>query len=137
MIAFLKKWATLDHAMNILYTINKLLVVIAGAYVVFWPPFTWVGTVSSAIMLIAAMVSIWAIWKHRYAVEFVSLWFVATGIAGFAGFQLVGLFEGERTIAQTCVAFMALALLAARGLSLYRLTRQINTVERLIEDNGK
>lgn len=136
MIASLKKWASIEHALNILYTINKLFVVIAGAYVVFWPPFTWVGTISSAIMLIAGLVSIWAIWAKAYAIEFVALWFVATGIAAFAGFQLVGLFGGERTVAQACVAFMALTLLGARGLSLYRLTKQMKNVERLIEENG-
>lgn len=136
MIDSLKKWCTIEHALNILYTLNKLLVVIAGTYVVFWPPFTWVGTVSSAIMLVAGLVSIWAIWAKAYVVESVALWFVATGIAAFAGFQLEGLFEGDRTVAQASVAFMALILLAARGLSLYRLTQQMKNVERLIEENG-
>ncbi len=132
----IKNWFTVEHALNIVYTFNKLLVVIAGAYIVFWPPFTWVGTVSSAIMLVAAMVSVWAIWKNEYVIELMSLGFVATGIAGFAGFQLLGLFEGERTVAQACVAFMALSLLTGRALSLYRLTKQMKNVEGLIEQNG-
>lgn len=112
---------------KIFYTINKLLVFIAGAYIVFWPPFTLTGTLSSIVMMIAAAISVYAIWSNKPDVEFVSLWFVICGIGTYAGYTYI---SGEFFV-RSIIASMLLVMLIARGSMLWRLIRQNYTLGRL------
>jgi len=118
-----------DIILKLLYSVNKLFVIIAGVYIVFWPPFSWVGTVSSAIMAAAGAVSIYAIWTHKYALEFISLWFVCAGVASYAGFMWQSIGDGESTLARAAIASMALVMLIARGVTLWRLVSDLDKFE--------
>lgn len=125
----------IDRAIDSLYSLAKFMVVVAGLYIIVTPPYELIGTISSAIMVIAAMVAIYAIWSRKPSVEFVALWFVATGIATYTGFVWTAFILDEASLARASVSTMALLLLAARGLHLWRLVKQISIIERRIEDH--
>jgi hypothetical protein len=121
----------IDKVIDVFYSGAKMLVVIAGLNIIFTPPFFWVGTISAAVMVIAALVSIYAIWTFNPAVEFVALWFVWSGIGAYTGFVMTSYFTGgDASLTRVAVCGMALFLLAARGLHLWRLTKQVNNIER-------
>lgn len=121
-----------------LYSLNKLLIVIAGVYIISTPPLNWIGTLSSSIMVVAALVSIYAIWARKPSIEFVSLWFVCVGLGAYAGLTW-GVFDlGDATLSRAIVATMPLILLVARGVHLWEVMNQLKeltVLERRIEDN--
>jgi hypothetical protein len=123
LIEFMLKY--MDFLLKCVYSLNKLLVVIAGVYIVLMPPFTIIGTASSSIMVLAAIVSVYSIWALKPEIEFVSVWFVICGLGVYTGFAWT-----EGSILRGAVASMALALLTARGLQVGFLVAQINKVGR-------
>lgn len=124
-----------DTVLKVLYILNKVFVVIAGTYITFRPPFTWIGSVSGAIMIVAGLICIYAIWSTKYAVEFVSLWFVSAGVAAYTGFMWQAVGNGEDHLVRATVASMALVMLVARGIILWRLVYDLNKIERGLENN--
>ena len=123
----------IDILLKGLYTLDKLFVLAIGIYIVFWPPFYLVGTVSSSIMSVAAVVSIWAIWANRHDVEFVALSFVCVGVAAYAGFSITAAWEGDESITRSGIACMTLTLLAARAVQLWYNMRLKAALERLFD----
>ena len=115
----------MDFILKCLYSVNKFLVVLAGLYIVLQPPFTWSGTVSSGIMVLAGIVSIYSIWARKPEIEFISVWFVICGLGVYTGYAWV-----EGNILRGSVASMALVLLTARGLQVGYLVAQMNKVGR-------
>lgn len=114
------------------YIINKIWVLLIGGYIAFYPPFTWVGTISSIIMMVAALISIWAIAVENYDAEFVALWFVNCGLGSYVGFQLINLAAGEGNIARLGVSLIALTLMIGRGQHIGLLRRSFMDMERLL-----
>lgn len=126
----------IDTLLKLLYSLTKAFVVVAGVYVVTQPPYNWLGTTSNSIMVVAALISIYAIWTNRVQLEYVAIWFIGVGLGAYVGFSWVAVMFDGAPLARAAVASMALTLLAARGLSLWRLVLQINTIEKRREDNG-
>jgi hypothetical protein len=122
----------LETRMKTTYIINKLLVLLIGGYIAFYPPFTWVGTISSAIMMVAALIAVWAIAVENYDAEYVALWFVNCGLGSYVGFQLINLAAGESNVARVGVALMALTLMIGRGQHIGQLRRSLMDMERLL-----
>lgn len=122
-----------DTIDKLLYSFLKVLVLFAGGYIVFYPPYTFIGTASSAIMMVAALVSIYAIWTDKPDIEFVSLWFVICGVAAYAGFVWIA----QDTFLRSLVAAMLLVMLIARGRLLWRMAKQHYALERLLKEDGR
>lgn len=126
----------IDRAIDFLYSLSKALVVASGMWVILEPPHEWIGTLSSAIMVVAAIVSIYAIWTKKYALEFVCLWFVCVGIGAYTGLVWTAfIVSSDVTFARAAVTTMLLIMLVARGLHLWRLVKQITQIERRIENH--
>ena len=126
----------IDTIIKGLYVFNKFLVVAAGVYIMLAPPFTWVGSLSSGSMIIAAIVSIYAIIRNRIRMEFVSLWFVLAGIGSYVGFVWGFVDGGDGNVTRASVASMAFVLLIARALTIWRDIKRMAELERRIEDHG-
>lgn len=114
------------------YIINKLFVLMIGGYIAFYPPFTWVGTISSSIMMVAALISIWAIAVENYDAEYVALWFVNCGLGSYVGFQIINLSVGESNVARAGVALMAFTLMVGRAQHISQLRQRLMDMERLL-----
>lgn len=114
------------------YIINKLFVLMIGGYIAFYPPFTWVGTISSSIMMVAALISIWAIAVENYDAEYVALWFVNCGLGSYVGFQIINLSVGESNVSRAGVALMAFTLMVGRAQHISQLRQRLMDMERLL-----
>jgi hypothetical protein len=125
----------IDRVIDTLYSMSKSLVIASGMWVIIEPPHEWIGTISSAVMVIAGLVSIYAIWARKPSLEFVALWFVCVGIGAYTGFVWAAFIAGGVTFARAAVTTMLLIMLVARGLHLWRLVKQINLIERRIENH--
>lgn len=86
-------------------------------------------------MIIAAVVSIYAIIRNRIQMEFVSLWFVLAGIGMYVGFAWGFVDEGNGNVTRASVASMAFVLLVARALTIWRDLKRMVELERRIEDH--
>lgn len=126
----------IDTVIKSLYIVNKLFVVAAGLYIVIAPPFFWVGSISSVIMIIAAVVSIYAIIEDKVVLEFVALWFVLAGVGSYVGFVWGFLDGSDGNVARASIASMTFVLLVARALTLWRDIKRMAELERRIEDHG-
>lgn len=118
----------IDNILKVIHTLVKTFAAAAGIYIVSQPPFTWIGTVSSAVMVIAALVCIYAIWARKFAVEFVALSFIMVGLGAYTGFAWT-----EGNVLRGSVATMAGLLITARGIQLGYLVYLIGKAERRLE----
>ncbi len=125
----------IDRTIDVMYSLNKALVVASGMWVILVPPHEWIGTLSSSIMVIAALLSIYAIWTRKHSLEFICLWFVCVGIGAYTGFVWAAFHTGDVTFARAAITTMLLTMLVARGLHLWRLVKQITQIERRIENH--
>ena len=126
----------IEWLIKAMYSLNSFIVIGAGVIVITRTGAGWIATLSSSIMVLAAMVSLYALWNALVRLEFIATWFIGVGLGAYVGFAWLAVYAGESSFTRGAVSSMALTLLVAKGLSLWRLVLQINTIEQRIENNG-